>query len=298
MINSNNEWEKLKTVILGTSENMNWSKTDEEFKSVAKHIGVTPGPVPNHIIYDTEKALKNFQIQLESLGVKVLRPKKLDYVKLDGIGNYCPRDTAITIGNKVILAPTIWSSRRKEWYSMKHYFGSNVHTVEDPRAIFDAANIIRCNRDIIYLVSYSGNEYGADWLEDFLGPEYRVHRLRNVYKGMHLDTTIVPLREGLVLLNAGRMKETDIPKFMRSWNKIWIAADEIVNDSNSTKATSQWIGMNLLSYDENLVFCNGKQKNIINKLKKYKIDTIDIDLPHAKYLMGGHHCVTLDLMRG
>lgn len=296
MINSNNEWEKLTKVILGSADKMNWSRSDPEYNKILKQANFSSGPVPDRIIYETEKALKHFQAQMESMGIEVIRPEMIDYQSIDGFGNYCPRDTVLVIGDKIILTPTRWKRRRDEWQSMMHVFPSVV-TVDDPSAMFDAANVIRCNNDLIYLVSYSGNEAGADWLESYLGPEYRVHRLRNVYNGMHLDTTIVPLREGLVMLNGERMTEEVVPSFMKSWDKIWISNDDLFS-SNGEKRTSKWIGMNLLSYDENTVFCDGKQKNIINKLKRYNIDAIDVHLPHAKYLMGGHHCVTLDLQRG
>jgi N-dimethylarginine dimethylaminohydrolase len=293
MISSSNEWDKLSKVILGSSEKMNWSITDPDYSKLVNRPGSNfgSGPVPNSIIYDTEKALNYFQKQLELLDVEVIRPKPIDYQSSDSFGNYCPRDTVLVIGDKVILTPTKWKKRRDEWASMLHLFPTAV-TVDDPNAMFDAANIIRCNNDIIYLISYSGNEAGADWLERYLGPEYTVHRLRNVYNGMHLDTTIVPLREGLVMLNRGRMSENDIPRFMKNWDKIWIYEEDIISTA------SKWIGMNLLSYNENLVFCDSKQINIINKLKKHRIEIIGVTLPHAKYLMGGHHCVTLDLKRG
>lgn len=298
MISSSNEWDKLSKVILGSSEKMNWSITDPDYSKLVNRPGSNfgSGPVPNSIIYDTEKALNYFQKQLELLDVEVIRPKPIDYQSSDSFGNYCPRDTVLVIGNKVILTPTKWKKRRDEWASMLHLFPTAV-TVDDPNAMFDAANIIRCNNDIIYLISYSGNEAGADWLERYLGPEYTVHRLRNVYNGMHLDTTIVPLREGLVMLNRGRMSENDVPRFMKNWDKIWIYEEDIIS-TGENKTTSKWIGMNLLSYNENLAFCDSKQINIINKLKKHRIEIIGVTLPHAKYLMGGHHCVTLDLKRG
>ena len=295
MVQSDNEWGKLKEIVLGTSKFMNWSKSDIEYNKILNRGKLDSGPAPDKIIHETEIALDYFQRQLENLGVKVHRPKTMDYQKRDAFGNYCPRDTVLVVGDKVILTPTRWRTRRVEWESMIHLFPNAVKP-EAPEAMFDAANIIRCNNDIIYLVSYSGNEEGANWLESYLGSEYKVHRLRNVYNGMHLDTTIVPLREGLVMLNAERMTEDDIPIFMKNWDKIWITEQDLFSQTNS-KRTSKWVGMNLLSYDENTVFCDGKQRGIINKLEKRNINAIDIPLPHAKYLMGGHHCVTLDLSR-
>lgn len=293
MINSNNEWGRLRRVILGSTVNFNFSKTDEEYN---RYPELPSGAANPDYIYDMENALKIFEKELKNLGVEVLRPKEINYQKLEGFGSYCPRDTILVIGNKVIFTPTVWKKRRIEWESMREYFPEIV-IPEDPAVMFDAANIIRCNKDILYLVSYSGNEKGGDWLENFLGSEYKVHRIRAVYKGMHLDSTIVPLREGLVMLNSERVKEESLPDFMKSWDKIWLTKEDLIQDPNWTQLTTNWIGMNIFSYDANTIFCDDKQIKLRKIFDKYNIDTIGVNLPHAKYFMGGHHCSTLDILR-
>ena len=290
-ISTNNEWGRLRKVILGSALNFNFSQSDPKYKNIKK---LPKGPVPEHVILETEEALTIFESQLKQLNVEVLRPNPIDYVSLDAFGCYCPRDTVLVLDSIPILTPTIWEKRRVEWQSIIHYL-PNAITIDDPNVILDAANVIRCNDDLLYLVSYSGNEAGADWIERNF-PRYNVHRLRNVYADMHLDTTIVPLREGLVLLNAERLKDEQLPDFLKSWDKIWIQPEDIIS-SNTSAATSNWIAMNLFSYDEHTVFCDPKQKNIIAKLNEHGIEEIGIDLPHSKYLMGGHHCCTLDLVR-
>jgi glycine amidinotransferase len=47
--------------------------------------------------------------------------------------------------------------------------------VRNIEPLFDAANILRVGRDILYLVSCTGNMMGYEWLKRVLGPEYRVH---------------------------------------------------------------------------------------------------------------------------
>jgi hypothetical protein len=42
---------------------------------------------------------------------------------------------------------------------------------------FDAANIIRANDDVLYLVSNTGNKKGARLLQEILGDEVKVHIL-------------------------------------------------------------------------------------------------------------------------
>ena len=59
---------------------------------------------------------------------------------------------------------------------------------------FDAANIIRANDQILYLLSNSGNRKGAQKLQTLL-PETEVHLLEGVYSYMHIDTAAAFLRE-------------------------------------------------------------------------------------------------------
>ena len=93
-------------------------------------------------------------------------------------------------------------------------------TLKEIEPIFDAANILRCNNDILYLVSNTGNKLGSQWLQNFLGNKYRVHILENMYSYSHLDSTMALLREGLCLLNPDRVNEDNMPELLKSWDKI------------------------------------------------------------------------------
>ena len=50
---------------------------------------------------------------------------------------------------------------------------------------FDAANVLRLGRDLIYLVSATGNELGGHWLQSILGERYRVHFLKEILLPLH-----------------------------------------------------------------------------------------------------------------
>ena len=120
----------------------------------------------------------------------------------------------------------------------------------------------------------------------------------NLYSYAHLDSTIIPLREGLVMYNASRVNEENEPKLFKSWDKIWI--DECHSSAQKTNlpwGASEWIGMNLLSINPNLVIMDWKQTHIINELLRHKIEVIPLELRHDRLLAGGFHCVTLDLVR-
>lgn len=294
MIQSNNEWGELKQVILGSCENMYWPVWEKEFKSFP-----SGRPVEQYIIEKTSDELNKFQNILEMLGVDVLRPKSQDYERLNGFGAYSTRDATLIIGNKVIFTPTMLPERRPEWSVIKPLIESDnfVYAPTDTDIMFDAANIMRCNNDIIYLISGSGNEAGAIWLQNELGSEYKIHPIRNLYSGHHVDSTIIPLREGLVMLNAGRANESHIPEFMKSWDKIWITDEDIVDESSPFDIASKWLGMNVLSVNENLIILNEAQTSIMKKLSKYNIESIGCTLTYGRYLLGGHHCTTLDTIR-
>ena len=164
--------------------------------------------------------------------------------------------------------------------------------------LFEAPNCIRVNDDILFQVSNTGNEKGAQWLQSILGEQYRVHLCKDLYSYAHLDSTIIPIREGLVVYNASRVNEDNEPELFKSWDKIWI--DECYSSSRKTNlpwGASAWIGLNLLSVNPNLVIVDRKQEQLIEKLNQHKISTIELELRHDRLLAGGFHCVTLDLRR-
>ena len=61
--------------------------------------------------------------------------------------------------------------------------------------------------------------------------------------------------------------------------------------------SSPWVGMNLLSLDQNTVLVDERQINLINLLKKYKFQVITVKLRHMYTQGGGIHCATLDTVR-
>ena len=297
-INSNNEWDTLKEVVLGTADHMNWPST-KDFRSKWKNA--PSGAVANTIIYQTNKALEIFEEKLIAESVNVLRPYEINYQERNGFGCYSPRDSILIVGNKAICTPMYFKDRMMEQEAILPHISSRsfITWPEDTEDMFDAANVMRCNRDILYLISSTGNFGGARWLQDVLGHEYRVTTIpKTVYHGSHLDSTIVPLREGLVMLNSERVTEDTIPLFMKSWDKLWITKEDIIDLPTITSSIStKWMALNLLSVNPELVMCDPDQYILREKLNRVGIESIGVKLPHARYLLGGHHCTTLDTIR-
>ena len=163
----------------------------------------------------------------------------------------------------------------------------------------NAANILRCNDDLFYLVSNTGNKKGAEYLQEVVGPNKRVHTIENVYSYIHLDSTIALLREGLMLLNPARIKTVEpLPEALRNWDVIWAPEPVDIGHYPGYCNASKWVSINLLSVNPKLVVLEEHQHNLRVELEKHGIESAMLPARHARTLGGCFHCVTLDLVRG
>jgi len=301
LLNSCNEWGTLKEIILGTATNAHWPVNCPSFRNLEKTTSwketpVPSGPIDKKIIDETNHDLEKFKETLESLLVKVHRPSDLDFQTFDGMYNYCPRDRVLVVGDTAIDAPMLYPTRLKELEAIIDFI-PDIIKCQDPEVVFDAANICRLGNDLLYLVSESGNKKGAEWLQSVL-PDHRIHILDNIYSGVHIDSTISPVREGLVVLNGDRINHNNLPIIFKSWDKIWVTGDDVFPQGfTNYPYASKYIALNFLTVNPNLIICDPHQLYLRKELEKYNVESIGIELRHSRTLGGGHHCVTLDLVR-
>ena len=117
IVNSWNEWDNLKHVIVGTVENSNIPPIEPALEpKLSKDSGMvgTDGPRSQESIDKANAQLDNFISILESQGIKVDRPTPIDFTKTistpDWInegqfGSMPPRDVILTVGNEMLEAP-------------------------------------------------------------------------------------------------------------------------------------------------------------------------------------------------
>jgi glycine amidinotransferase/scyllo-inosamine-4-phosphate amidinotransferase 1 len=146
----------------------------------------------------------------------------------------------------------------------------------------------------LFLESASGNRAAYEWLCQNV-PNIKIE-ICNFYSGVHIDSTIVPLREGLVLLNAGRVNENNCPAVFENWEKIYVS-DVVSQEFYQYPYASKWIALNMLSIDQQTVIVDRNQRDLIKMLESKKFTVIPLELRHSRTLGGGFHCVTLDLVR-
>jgi N-dimethylarginine dimethylaminohydrolase len=302
MISSWNEWSTLKKIIVGSATDANWPVHDPVFnreseKTTWKQTPVPSGPVPSWIIDQANEDLEILSDTLKSLGVEVVRPEPLNFQIHDGLYNYCPRDRFLIHGNTMVDPAMMYPCRDMELQCYHDIVDQADRYLFMPRnegMVMDAANVLRLNDRMLFLESPSGNRPAYDWLcEQF--PDVKIE-LCNFYSGVHIDSTIVALREGLVMLNASRVAFDQVPAVFDGWHKIWVT-DVVAQDFYQYPYASKWIGMNMLVVDPHTVIVDQAQTELIKTLKSYKFSVIPLQLRHSRTLGGGFHCVTLDLVR-
>lgn len=303
MISSFNEWSPLKRVVVGDASSANWPVNDpvfsqEKFKTSWTETPVPSGPVPDWIIREANEDLNILSRTLSNLGVEVLRPSSFDFQTHDGLYNYCPRDRFLVHGSTVIDTAMMYPCRDMEYQCYTDILEQADRIVRMPRdhgMILDAANVCRLGpKRMLFLESASGNRAAYKWLCSCL-PDVDIE-LCNFYSGVHIDSTIVPLREGLVLLNGSRVTEKNCPRAFDHWDKIYIN-DVVESEFYQYPYASKWIALNLLVVDPHTVIVDRKQSGLISQLEKYNFTVIPLELRHSRTLGGGFHCVTLDLVR-
>ena len=304
MISSHNEWDPLKRVVVGTATHANWPIHDPVFKlesekTLWKETPVPSGPVPEWIIAEAEEDLTILSQTLAGLGVEVVRPKPLNFQSHDGMYNYCPRDRLLVFGETIIDTAMMYPCRNMEYQCYIDILQDAKQIVSMPRGqglVLDAANILRLGpKKLLYLESASGNRQAYYWLLANLPTDTSIE-LCNFYSGVHIDSTIVPLREGLVLLNGSRVKPDTCPAVFKDWEQVYIL-DVVAQDFYQYPYASKWIAMNMLVVDPNTVIVDKYQDRLIKILEKKNFTVIPLELRHSRTLGGGFHCVTLDLIR-
>lgn len=333
-----NEWDPLREVIIGNIRNARFPNPDKS-SHIGEWAGrpfdtIPSGPIPQSVVDETEEDLDVFATSLRRLGIVVKGPDdwphdlefSTPFWTTRGFYNYCPRDIFMVIGDQIIETPNTIRGRYLEsfsyrrilmeylqagarWYSapkpmlLDQLFDVD-HNYPIPRndePVFDAANVLRFGYDLLYLISCTGNEMGAHWLQVVLGEKYRVHPCRINYHGSHIDTSVVALRPGLLLCNPERVRKEMLPNCFHDWKIIYspplVGVNRFSHEYLSQAIATSWIDLNLFSIRPDLVVADCDQLPLIKLLEENGVNVLPLKLRHARMLGGGFHCVTLDTRR-
>jgi glycine amidinotransferase len=250
-----------------------------------------------------------------------------------GFCNSCPRDSLLVVGDQIIETPMAWPCRYFETHSyraiLKDYFRQGARWSAAPKPqltdelfdqdfrlpgkgepiryiltefepVFDAADFFRCGRDIFVTRSNVTNLMGIEWLRRHLGEDYRVHEIESRCPNpMHIDTTILPLGPGKLLVNPEYIDVERLPPMLKRWD-ILVAPEPDPIDSRLLKITSmcgRWLSMNILMIDERRVIVDPHHKRMMRALKDWGLEPVPCEFLHYAAFGGAFHCATLDIRR-
>lgn len=250
-----------------------------------------------------------------------------------GFCNACPRDSMLVIGDEIIETPMAWPCRYFETHSyralLKEYFRGGARWTAAPRPqlidelfdpiyhvpeqgepisyiltefepVFDAADFFRCGRDIFAIRSNVTNAFGIEWLRRYLGDDYRVHEIESRCRTpMHIDTTMLPLGPGKMLVNPEYVDIERLPPILKKWD-ILVAPEPDPIEDRLLKITSlcgKWLNMNVLMIDEKRVIVDSHHKATVKAMKEWGLEPVPCEFLHYAAFGGSFHCATLDVRR-
>lgn len=166
--------------------------------------------------------------------------------------------------------------------------------------MIDAAQFIRLGKDILVNVATRNHELGLTWMLRHFGDKYNFHRLDRITDN-HIDSIILPLRPGLLLLRHPRFLEM-LPASLQKWDVVYAPEPDKGSfpeyDGDDLVLSSKYIDLNVLSVDENTVVVNSLFPDLIKLLEEgYGFDVVPVQHRHRRLFGGGFHCFTLDTVR-
>ncbi|WP_030760072.1 amidinotransferase [Streptomyces sp. NRRL F-2664] len=245
----------------------------------------------------------------------------------------CPRDSMLVIGDEIIETPMAWPCRYFETHSyrpiLKDYFRRGGRWTAAPRPqltdelfdpeyripapgepmryiltefepVFDAADFVRAGRDLFVIRSNVTNALGIEWLRRHLGPGYRIHEVRSRCRTpMHIDTTLLPLAPGKVLVNPEYVDVDDLPEALRSWDVLTAPEPDPIRGPllNVTSMCGKWLNMNVLAVGGGRVIADRHHTGMLRALEGWGFEPVPCDLLHYAPFGGSFHCATLDIRR-
>lgn len=204
-----------------------------------------------------------------------------------------PRDPVVIIGNNIIETSPRALFRRKEKYGIrpilqKYVGGPEANYVSIPPAPPEVEDVgpfleggdILLNGHEIY-VGHSGvasNRLGIDWLQNYLGPEYKVHEVKLQPEILHLDCAMSLLRPQLGLL-CRECLAGDLPDSIKGWDFIEVSKEEAEN-----------LGANVFVLDDTTVITSKHHHRIAEEMRKKGQEVIEIDFGEVSKYGGAFRC--------
>ena len=342
-VSADNEWSPLKCVIVGRAAKSNFpseprrmieNTMPEEYLDLFR----PDSPFPDYICQRADAELDQLSSILEREGVKVFRPKHVDWQKIGGYTGSMPRDGLLTVGNHIIESAFAWGCRRQEIElayevilqelgqdpsvrvirapkppipdtiydeadgkdSGEDGSSTRTWTVNNTRPAFDAADFMRFGKTVLGQFSHVTNRKGVDWLRSQLPDGYTVEMVETTNPhALHIDTVILPLRQGLLVYHPERVSETALRRHdvLRNWDLRPVPFTPKPRLDPPSYTCSDWLVMNVLVLDGRKVIVDEMDTEFAEWMEELGMEPIFCPLRHVNSIGGASHCATVDLVR-
>jgi glycine amidinotransferase len=257
------------------------------------------------------------------------------FVEYQGFNFGNPRDLLLVIGDEIIETPSADRNRYFETFAYRsllmHYFKQGARWTSAPRPtlrdacydptylvdppkpgdrrryhttelepLFDAADFIRCGRDLFFIRSATTNYVGVEWLRRHLGEQFRLHEIiTHDPHPIHIDTTFLPLGPGKAMINPEWVVRNELPAVLKGWDilEAQVSGAAPVDVHGFPIATSPWIGLNVLLLDDKRILVERREERLIAAFRDWGFEPIPLAFSLPPLLGGGLHCFTLDIRR-
>ncbi len=190
-----------------------------------------------------------------------------------------------------------WNSLSEEEQWDRAERGDWIISEKEP--LFDAADVVRYGRDLFVQKSMVTNNAGVDWLRCHF-PNHRIHKVgRRELLPWHMDTTLVPVRPGLAIMNPERipLDKKELELFAKNDWEIVQAPKALLKQKAPYDFCSWWLSMNTLVLDPKTICVEASEISTMEMFDKYGFEVVPVPFYKVSPFGGGLHCCTADVYR-
>lgn len=340
LVSADDEWSPLKAVIVGRAENSAFPSEPAhmiEQTMPSEHVeNFRPSnPFPPEILAKAQDELDNFASLLQNMGIRVYRPKMVNWLKVGGYTGAMPRDGLMSVGSSLIEAPFAWKCRRHEiqlgYSDILEQLGTgsvricrapvivdddtlydgvdapngngtrHQWAINNSRPAFDTADFMRFGKTIIGQLSHVTNMKGVEYLQSSVPEGYTVEIINTTDEhAMHIDATILPLRRGLMVYHPERISEEELRRHevFKNWELHAYPFIPKLRQSPPMYMCSPWLVLNALSIDEKRIMVEASDTQFASWVREmFDMEPILCPFQHVNSIGGSFHCATVDLVR-
>ena len=297
------EWGALKEAIVGIGETMIIPRWSDAYAYLAEESQTFVRANQERWLAQADpegtarmvEQMETFVDLLKARGVRVHRPRPASENEL----NYLAE-----IGQGMCQLFTREPVRRRERFSIRdtlnlclqgrdHHY-TRMPEPEPPRSttergpgpFLEGGDVILNGHDIyVGLSGHASNMAGVDWLQRFLGAEYRLTPVRINPAVEHLDCVLSLPKPGLAIICREAMVD-GLPASLRGWDLIEISLEE-----------AKALAVNGLILDEKTYICGDDQPRLADELSRQGLEVITVAFDAVTRWSGGMRCSHHPLVR-